>query len=89
MSTNTDAGVDIEVINQLDFEPVIPCSVGDCNQEAKWFLICGVCGVGQETVCQPHRQELGEWPEYAQISFDQTCLHSPFIGYCTWTSIDA
>lgn len=88
-SIGTEFDVDVESITLLDFEPVIPCAMEECDLEAEWFLVCGACYVGQETVCQPHRNELGQWPEGASIRFDQTCMHSPYISYCTWRSITA
>lgn len=82
-STDTVGDTDIEILNELFNMDREPCSLGDCDHPAAWFLLCPY-DRSAETVCSMHRQELLGWPKDHNITFDNTCGHNPDIGSCIW-----
>jgi len=81
--TALDTVSETEIIQLLDFDPSVPCSVNGCTQDAAWYLICPFCRAS-EPVCADCREALNAWEPDEMIVFDGTCKHQPEIGECSW-----
>jgi uncharacterized protein YbaR (Trm112 family) len=53
----SEAATDLELIRLLDFEPEIPCEVGDCGAVAGFVWVCPKCRHSQ-FLCGPHAEGL-------------------------------
>lgn len=81
--TATEIDSDLEILNEIFNQDSLPCSYGDCQQEATHILVCAQCKIGKETLCAEHAQTLkqGAGP-FDVILFNETCGHSPLILAC-------
>lgn len=84
--TAIDTKSDVEVFEQLTFEPETPCSFPGCPNTAAWLLLCPY-DRNPEECCQPHRIWILEWPEDSVITFNRTCGHNPDVQSCLWEPI--
>lgn len=76
--------IDIERLFE-GIDESIECDYLDCNLDGTHFLICGVCKVSHETMCNPHTAEAvatqALMPDQ-RIHFTETCGHGPKFGDC-------